>query len=332
MQAGIARRTGILAAAFALGTMLAASGPGWSQSNVSPPADLLPTPAGNPVGRSTSTSVLQLLATRGSREAQLMLGTAYSRGEGVPQDDEQAVLWWRKAAEQGSADAQNELGSAYAEGRGVPIDPARAVEWWRKAADQDLAVAQANLGNMYRDGVGVTKNEKHAVELYRKAADHDLGWGQLYLADSYATGRGVTKDPRQAVQWYRKAALQDYVEAQYKLGAMYRYYRKVVAKRGDRSREAYGEYWLTRAAMVGHETAIRDLQAMIGFGESRKLPAAVAVREQPDVDAPVIRYAEAGEKAYVLPDPDGTRRVKGWLAVYLVRGYTMGFIDEGQLR
>ena len=62
----------------------------------------------------------------------------YHKGKGVPQDDAEAVKWYRKAAEQGNADAQNWLGWMYQNGKGVPPDDAEAVEWYRKAAEQGV--------------------------------------------------------------------------------------------------------------------------------------------------------------------------------------------------
>ena len=53
----------------------------------------------------------------------------YDQGQGVPQDDEQAASWFRKAAEQGVAEAQYNLGKMYDEGRGVPQDDKQAVFW-----------------------------------------------------------------------------------------------------------------------------------------------------------------------------------------------------------
>ena len=41
--------------------------------------------------------------------AQCLLGYCYKHGNGVGQDNKQAVYWYRKAAEQGHADAQNVL-------------------------------------------------------------------------------------------------------------------------------------------------------------------------------------------------------------------------------
>ena len=76
----------------------------------------------------------------------------------MPQDDQQAVAWYRKAAEQGHASAQFNLGNMYANGRGVPQDRQQALAWYRKAAEQGDASAQYNLGLMYANGEGVPPN------------------------------------------------------------------------------------------------------------------------------------------------------------------------------
>ena len=66
----------------------------------------------------------------------------------MPQDDGEAVAWFRKAAEQGYVDAQCNLGVMYRRGRGVPQDDAEAAAWYRKAAEQGLPEAQFNLDGM----------------------------------------------------------------------------------------------------------------------------------------------------------------------------------------
>ena len=64
------------------------------------------------------------------------------------------AAWFRRAAEQGHANAQVFLGLMYADGDGVPQDDAEAVAWYRKAAEQEFAAAQNNLGWMYATGAG----------------------------------------------------------------------------------------------------------------------------------------------------------------------------------
>ena len=59
----------------------------------------------------------------------------YSNGEGVKQDDVEAVKWYLKAAEQGNANAQFNLGISYYKGEGVKRNPSKAKEWFRKACE-----------------------------------------------------------------------------------------------------------------------------------------------------------------------------------------------------
>ena len=49
---------------------------------------------------------LRASAEAGEAAAQLILGGMYVTGVGVPQDDAEAVVWYRRAAEQGDAAAQ----------------------------------------------------------------------------------------------------------------------------------------------------------------------------------------------------------------------------------
>ena len=92
------------------------------------------------------------LADQGHAYAQYNLGLMYANGEGVAEDDAEAVRWYRLAADQGHADAQYNLGWMYAIGEGVVEDDAEAVRWYRLAADQGHADAQNNLGVMYDNG------------------------------------------------------------------------------------------------------------------------------------------------------------------------------------
>ena len=60
------------------------------------------------------------LARVGDARAQNFLGFMYDNGEGVLEDDVEAVKWYRLASEQGSAKAQYGLGVMFANGEGVP--------------------------------------------------------------------------------------------------------------------------------------------------------------------------------------------------------------------
>ena len=89
----------------------------------------------------------------------------------VEKNEEEAVNWYRKAAEQGNADAQNSLGGCYYYGDGVEKNEEEAVNWYRKAAEQGYAVAQTNLANIYYYGKDVKENKEEAVNWFRKAAE-----------------------------------------------------------------------------------------------------------------------------------------------------------------
>ena len=60
----------------------------------------------------------------------------YELGNGVPENDAEAVKWYRKAADQGLADAQSNLGVMYFNGDGVPENHVRAYVWLSMAKTQ----------------------------------------------------------------------------------------------------------------------------------------------------------------------------------------------------
>jgi len=96
-------------------------------------------------------------------------GADYFHGNGVEQSNEQAVYWYRQAAEQGYALAQDNLGWMYGTGTGVPRDDEQAVYWFRQAAEQGFANAQNNLGMMYQRGIGVEQDYEQAIHWFRQA-------------------------------------------------------------------------------------------------------------------------------------------------------------------
>ena len=89
-------------------------------------------------------AVLKGCAERGSIAAQSYLGLMYANGEGVPEDDAEAVRWFRLAAEQGSSLSQLNLGVMYANGEGVPEDDVLAYMWLNLSAAQGNETARGN--------------------------------------------------------------------------------------------------------------------------------------------------------------------------------------------
>ena len=220
----------------------------------------------------TLPQVLQA-AKQGDAGAQVLLGTRYARGDGVPQDDREAALWLHKAAEQGHAEAQLLYGVMHATGRGVPQNHAQAAAWYRKAAEQGRADAQASLGVMYAQGEGIPRDDQQAVYWWRKGAEQGEAKAQAGLGCMYSLGHGVSQDYGQAAFWNRKAANQGNAVAQAALGSMYAAGQGVA----EDGQQAY--FWYCLAAERGYGPALALLpyvENLLAPAQRTKVQAAVA--------------------------------------------------------
>ena len=113
------------------------------------------------------------LARRGNREAQWLVGSMYLMGEAVPENDEEAVHWFRECSGY-NFDCQVSLGLCYMAGTSVPRDYATASWWFRKAAEQGAGwgrtSAQSGLGGLYeRGGPGLKQDLVKAWMWYHLA-------------------------------------------------------------------------------------------------------------------------------------------------------------------
>ena len=129
------------------------------------PAETPETPETAPDVHDMELEPLQQRAEQGHADAQSRLGYMYDTGEGVPQDDVEAVKWYRLAADQGHDAAQYLLGVMYNSGRGVPQDYTQAFIWYRLAAAQGYAAAQYNLGVLYDTGQGVPQDDQFDADV-----------------------------------------------------------------------------------------------------------------------------------------------------------------------
>ena len=172
-------------------------------------------------GQTTEIQELRQAAEQGDVEAQFMLGVAHADDLG----DTEAVAWLRAAASQGHLTAQLALAARYEGGMGVPQDHGEAIVWYRRAAEQDLtdsqagpdtlervmdlqtqAIAQYTLGGLYMEGLGAPENLTEAARWYRRAADHGVVAAQIVLGAMYADGSGVPQDYVRAHMWFNLAA------------------------------------------------------------------------------------------------------------------------------
>ena len=93
----------------------------------------------------------------------------YYNGEGVLEDDKEAVKWFRMAAEQGNAKAQSNLGRMFAVGEGVLEDSVMAYAWFNIAGANGNSIARENKSKVAKR---MTKEQiAEAQKLSRKLYD-----------------------------------------------------------------------------------------------------------------------------------------------------------------
>lgn len=170
---------------------------------------------------------IQESAKQGEADGQYALGWMYEQGQGVSQDDKQAVKWYRNAADQGYALAQYELARMYDSGKGIPQDKKKSIELIIKAADRGYAQAQYHMGRLYQaplvdlgpltrkdPSAPMPDDDKQAVLWFRKAAEQGHSDAQFALSEMYYYGHGIPRSNKKAYVWARKAAEQGNAEAQ----------------------------------------------------------------------------------------------------------------------
>ncbi|HWO32761.1 MAG TPA: tetratricopeptide repeat protein, partial [Candidatus Acidoferrum sp.] len=110
-----------------------------------------------PDGKTGQVDLASLMqrAQNGDVKAEYLLGRSYMTGAGFPQNYEEALKWYQKAASRGSAPAAFGLGYLYEQGKGVARDYQRAVIYYTAAAKQGHPTAENNLASMYEHGQGV---------------------------------------------------------------------------------------------------------------------------------------------------------------------------------
>ena len=215
---------------------------------------------GKPKNYEEAVKWFRMAAEQGYHYGQFNLGLCYDKGYGITKDYTEAVKWYRMAAEQGNADAQINLGNCYYNGEGVPQNYKEAVKWYRMAAEQGNADAQFNLGNGYYNGEGVPQNYTEAVKWYRMAAEQGNADAQFNLGNCYYNGEGVPQSYNEAVKWFRMAAEQGFASSQNNLGWCY--------YEGYGVPQSYNEAvkWFRMAAKQEDQCAISNLGECYYFG------------------------------------------------------------------
>ena len=97
----------------------------------------------------------KIKANKGDAAAQCWVGSVYRHSE----NHNEAIKWYRKAADQGNASGQFILGLMYANGEGVPEkNIEKAIKWYRLAADQGNKAAEENLEVLLNENPELREN------------------------------------------------------------------------------------------------------------------------------------------------------------------------------
>lgn len=118
----------------------------------------------------------------------------------------EAVVNFRKGAQQGDMKSECWLGLCYYRGHGVEKSYEEAVAYLERSAEKGFAEAQYRLARCYFDGVGVEKNTAKAAKLLHKAAMQGHKAAQRKMASCYELGTGVPRDINKAIIWYQIAS------------------------------------------------------------------------------------------------------------------------------
>ena len=199
-------------------------------------------------------------ANQGDKVAQFCLAYMLKHGKGViePKPNE-ALKWYKKAADQGYPPATNNLGFLYVrraeatKSQDLEMQNLKIAEkWFKLAAERNYPPSQFNLSiidfNKYEEWL-ITAAVKHnyaraqnqlygvlsqlhnkdrnkisfedSLKMLRMAAEKGYSHAQNALGLFYAEGLKGERNHEEAIKWYEKAAKQGSLEACFNLGQCY---------------------------------------------------------------------------------------------------------------
>ena len=158
---------------------------------------------------------LQLDAVKQDPETLYCLGDALQTGSGTKRKENEALLWFLRAAEAGHLRAMRRLASLY---RGLerkkPDEAAKAIHWDRKAADLGDPAAMMMLGYAYRDGQSVATDPQQALYWFSKSFDAGNRRAALQIGRLYFHDLG---NPAEGLRWLNRGAEESDVGCQLEL-------------------------------------------------------------------------------------------------------------------
>ncbi len=143
-------------------------------------------------------------AAQGDAQAARYVGILYDTGEGVQQDQTQALRWYQRAADLGDVPAAFNVAVCYDSGRCGARDAALAAHWYQRAAAHRFGRAEYNLALVYSDGDGVQRDPAVARRLFKDAAADGIEAARAHLP--HATRAAFRVRPSPALDGGSRAA------------------------------------------------------------------------------------------------------------------------------
>ena len=132
-----------------------------------------------------------------------------------------ALEYYKRAADLDVAGAVVFLALAYRFGMFVERDPEKSFELFQKALRLGDNEAIFYIGHMYYFGEGVNQSYESAIKYYHQAAQLGVPLAMLGLGTMYLYGEGVEPNGSKALAWYEKADEAGVIQAIGLLGLMY---------------------------------------------------------------------------------------------------------------
>jgi len=173
----------------------------------------------------------------------------YEHGYGVEQNDEEAMIWYLRSAEQKYVMAYYSIGWMYLVGDGVEQNFIESKNWLSAASSlifniiknehrmlvesnreilnwhgvylkKNDMMTQYKLGCKYFFGLGVDEDYEKALSFFLMAAEKNHVKSQYYLGILFLREL-ETINYEEAMKWLLLAAKQNHHQSQYELGCMY---------------------------------------------------------------------------------------------------------------
>ena len=195
-------------------------------------------------------------ANENDTQAQMYCAAAYLTGFGVKKNSEMAKRYYIPAAKSGDSTSQCTLAEDFLDSHQA-ANKKLGLIWLNKSVAQNNPEAQLRLGQMYANGTLVELDLIKAKELV------GLSMAQGYIPAVYEMGELARKqnDLQQAKDWFTKAAMVHYGPAEIALSRLY------TQPKSPFYDAHLGFLWMLKAAQNGFSEAQLDLSLMYKTGQ-----------------------------------------------------------------